>query len=405
MLAWKLGFCFESIYVSKNQILGFIYLDPKHYPWLLSCVYGPPYFHEKKRFWSEFMGIGNKVGGPRLILGDVNFVLSNSERVGSMGKDQFLPFILQLIKGNTLIDMPIKGDNLTWDNHKEGHHHIKSVLDKALVNEDWLHIFPKAVIQSLQTSHVCKKIGATRLALSKWNREQFDKLDTYIGRLQLQLRNIQKMPTGSRSWASEMEADFISIPGYEEIRQALFTMGSFKASGLDVVRKDADFNFIMDNLVSKLHGWKFKSLSKAGHATLIKSVGLSLPVYTMQMIKLFKKLATKIYGMVRDFWGGLGFQRTLEMNQAFLAKWGWALLNKDNSLCCKVLSVKYLKGRPFLKCSYKNLDSWFWKNVVKAIEILKKGACKLTSDGKDTDIWNEPWVIHGQDFHPHPKNG
>uniref|UniRef100_A0A803PM58 Reverse transcriptase domain-containing protein n=1 Tax=Cannabis sativa TaxID=3483 RepID=A0A803PM58_CANSA len=77
--------------------------------------------------------------------------------------------------------------------------------------------------------------------------------------------------------------------------------------------------------------------------------------------------------------GGLGFQRTTEMNQAFLAKWGWALLTKDNSLCCK-------------------------KKVVKSKDLIKKGACKLISDGKDTNIWDDLWVIHGHDFHPHPKN-
>uniref|UniRef100_A0A803P608 Uncharacterized protein n=1 Tax=Cannabis sativa TaxID=3483 RepID=A0A803P608_CANSA len=43
------------------------------------------------------------------------------------------------------LDMPIKGGNLTWDNHRDGSTHIKSALDKALVNEDWLQIFPKVV--------------------------------------------------------------------------------------------------------------------------------------------------------------------------------------------------------------------------------------------------------------------
>uniref|UniRef100_A0A803NNM0 Uncharacterized protein n=1 Tax=Cannabis sativa TaxID=3483 RepID=A0A803NNM0_CANSA len=55
--------------------------------------------------------------------------------------------------------------------------------------------------------------------------------------------------------------------------------------------KDADFNFILESLVLKLHGWKLKSLSKAGRATLIKSVGLVVPIYTMQITKLSKKLA------------------------------------------------------------------------------------------------------------------
>ncbi|KAM6543702.1 hypothetical protein CsatB_008149 [Cannabis sativa] len=180
-------------------------------------------------------------------------------------------------------------------------------------------------------------------------------------------------------------------------------------------QKDADFNFILDNLVSKLHGWKLKTLSKVGRATLIKSVGLALPIYSMHTTKLSKKLASRIDGMMRDFWwgceqgnrgiclkawdqlclpesrGGLGFRKTVEMNQALLAKWGWALLTEEQSMCCNVLKSKYLKGKQFLDCEVKSSDSWFGRNVVRSKETLRKGACKLISDGRETSIWNDPW--------------
>ncbi|XP_060959169.1 uncharacterized protein LOC133030444 [Cannabis sativa] len=202
-----------------------------------------------------------------------------------------------------------------------------------------------------------------------------------------------------------------SIGMKRSIKQALALncgMGNINYLGLPLFRsrqKDADFNFILNNLVKKLHGWKLKLLSKAGRATLIKYVGLALPVYTMQTTKLSKKLASRIDGMVRDFWwgceqgnrgiclrawdhlclpksqGGLGFQKSLEMNQALLAKWGWDLLNENQSLCCN-----------------------FWRNVVRTKEILKEGACKLIANGSDTSIWNDPWVIHGKDFYPKPKH-
>ncbi|KAM6577234.1 hypothetical protein CsatB_029071 [Cannabis sativa] len=169
------------------------------------------------------------------------------------------------------------------------------------------------------------------------------------------------------------------------------------------------------------------TIAKAkGRATLIKFVGLALPVYTMQTTKLSKKLASKIDGMVRDFlWGceqgnrglylkawdhmclpkargGFGFRKTAELNKAFLAKWGWALINEDQSLCCRVLRAKDLKSKPFVDATYNNADSWFWKNVVKTKAILKKGACKLISNGEDTNIRSDPWVVHGMDFYPKP---
>ncbi|KAM6563161.1 hypothetical protein CsatB_023159 [Cannabis sativa] len=130
--------------------------------------------------------------------------------------------------------------------------------------------------------------------------------------------------------------------------------GCIKYLGLPLFRsrqKDADFNFILDNLTSKLQGWKAKSLSKAGRATLIKSVGLSLPMYAMQTTNLSNRMVNRIDGLVRDFWwgfekgnhglhlkawdklclpkslGGLGFRKTREMNLAFLAKC-WVLCPK-----------------------------------------------------------------------------
>ncbi|KAM6563301.1 hypothetical protein CsatB_023299 [Cannabis sativa] len=174
-------------------------------------------------------------------------------------------------------------------------------------------------------------------------------------------------------------------------------------------------------------GWKVKSLSKAGQTTLIKSVGLAMPCYAMQTTKLSNHLMHKIDGMVRDFWwgfekgnqgmhlkawdklclpksrGGLGFRKTKEMNLAFLAKWGWNLLIGCQSLCCKILEAKYLRGKDFLSCQYKDSDSWFWKNVVKSKTILRKGACKVIGDGKNTRIWDDPWIPHGRDFIPRAR--
>ncbi|XP_060974752.1 uncharacterized protein LOC133039812 [Cannabis sativa] len=93
------------------------------------------------------------------------------------------------------------------------------------------------------------------------------------------------------------------------------------------------------------------------------------------------------------------------MNQAFLPKWGWNILTGSQSLCCRVLSAKYLKGRDFLKYKYKSSDSWFWKSVVKANSVLKRGACKLVANGENTSIWEDPWIPHSKGFCPKPIRG
>uniref|UniRef100_A0A803QEG0 Reverse transcriptase domain-containing protein n=1 Tax=Cannabis sativa TaxID=3483 RepID=A0A803QEG0_CANSA len=858
ILAWKSRFDFESISCSRHHISGLVYSDPPSNLWLLFCVYGPPYFHAKNSFWTEIMREGERFGGPWLIVGDTNFVLKESERKGSKGRDQFIPFISSLVNSNGLINLPIQGDQLTWDNHRSGVSHVKSALDKGIVNGDWIKLFPKAILRSVQTcnsdhrplclsfgrdvekfrrtfrfeegwtrdersklvvsqawnsvvhnwapARIFKKIGATRVALIHWHKTQYGKVDASIKDLECKLNTLQRLPVGSRDWKVECEVrkalnealerreiywkqrarvswlregdkcskffflsatirgrrnaiesildsnnvwltrrsaigneftrflkdiftdtgsgsglncsnmindclspmekeELVKAPDYDEIRRTLFAMGSNKAPGpdgmsvtffkhyweavgddfcevvsdffftcvmhkgvnatnlvlipkvqnpkrtnhfrpislcnvsykviskiianrikpilpritsltqsafvpgrniqdnnvivqeiihsfkrkqgkggffaikIDLVKaydkirwqfidhvlycfdvppmfrnwisqcisttslsvclnggqilsrlleealrsgnikgispsrggpilthiffaddlilvgrasvveakkfwqclenfcaesgqqvnklktsiffsnntpvgvrkeikealgigssdgnvkylglplfrskqKDADFNFIQYNLTSKLQGWKAKLLSKAGRATLIKSVGLSLPMYAMQTTKLSNRLVTRIDGMVCDFWwgfekgnhglhlkawdklclpksrGGLGFRKTKEMNLAFLAKWGWNLLTGSQSLCCRILEAKYLKGKELFHCKYKDSDSWFWKNVVKATNILRQGACKVVSDGKDTRIWKDPWVMHGKSFIP-----
>uniref|UniRef100_A0A803QHI3 DUF4283 domain-containing protein n=1 Tax=Cannabis sativa TaxID=3483 RepID=A0A803QHI3_CANSA len=255
ILAWKLGFSFECITCTRNNISGIVYSDPPTHPWLLSCVYGPSYFHAKKTFWAELVKLGDKFGGAWLIMGDTNFVLRESDREGSISKDQFIPFITGLVESRGLVDMPIQGDRMTWDNHRSGLNHVKSALDKCLVDEEWLCLFPKAAICSYQTSNsdhrplclfteglgskfkrsfkfeegwtrnernkfvvahawrsvahpwaparVFKKIGATRIPLSQWHRAQYGCLDSRIKNLENNLNLLQSLPAGDRDWNTE----------------------------------------------------------------------------------------------------------------------------------------------------------------------------------------------------------
>ncbi|KAL5559046.1 hypothetical protein UlMin_035257 [Ulmus minor] len=122
--------------------------------------------------------------------------------------------------------------------------------------------------------------------------------------------------------------------------------------GLPLFRsgRSNDFNFLVEKMESKLAGWKSKVLSKAKRLVLIKSIALSLPVYTMQSMKLPKFICSKLDAIIRNFWwsasksnnplylkawaevcqpkqwGGLGFRRMQGLNLSLLAKWAWKLV-------------------------------------------------------------------------------
>ncbi|CAN1787165.1 Putative ribonuclease H protein At1g65750 [Linum perenne] len=120
----------------------------------------------------------------------------------------------------------------------------------------------------------------------------------------------------------------------------------------------------------KLDGWKCNSLSLAGRVTLAISVLNSIPSYAMQTAVLPVHVANRIDAIIRNFvWGdtpnrskvhllawdricrpkdqgGLGLRKARELNQAYLMKLGWAILNNLDKLWVQVLTCKYMKTLP-----------------------------------------------------------
>uniref|UniRef100_A0A803PT76 Reverse transcriptase zinc-binding domain-containing protein n=1 Tax=Cannabis sativa TaxID=3483 RepID=A0A803PT76_CANSA len=386
IIAWKIGSVFECVACSINHISVLFYSDPPTHPWLLSCVYGPPYSNAKKDFWEEFMNLGDRFGGPWLILGDTNFMLSESE--------------LALRAG-----IPSSRLSLIW---------------------------------------IFKKMGATRVALLHWNRTQFGKVDTFIKELERKLDRIQRLPVGRRNaiesilnkddiWISRWDlignefidflkgifsgtsvgndfnssylikdrisiadqADLVHCPSHEEIRSTLFAMSNNKVPGPDgmsvlffkhywetvaeilfrLLIDAQDNGSIKDIKLSRgapviSHIFFTDDLVLVGRANMeevkgywhclerscnpYKVCGLVV-AYAMQTTKLSNRLVTQTDGLVRDFWW-----RSEKGNRGLQLK-AWDKL-----------------------CLPKSLG----------------GACKVVVSGKDTKVWEDPWIAHKKDLCP-----
>lgn len=113
----------------------------------------------------------------------------------------------------------------------------------------------------------------------------------------------------SRNCNSESQTGLTTILGIK-------TLNSFgKYLGFSIFHKKlilGDFQFILDNLNSKLVGWKSKFLNMAGRTTLAKSLMSSIPNHVMKFIYLPSKICHLIDKTQRNFiWGTTNSRRRI----------------------------------------------------------------------------------------------
>lgn len=129
--------------------------------------------------------------------------------------------------------------------------------------------------------------------------------------------------------------------------------------------KDEHFQPIMDRFRKRCNDWSEKFMSFAPKEVHVKSVVQTLPTYTMGVFLLSKGFREKYERMIQEFWwgddeghmkvhwmswermikpkraGGIGFRDMHLFNLALLARQGWRLIQKPDSLCARVLKSKY----------------------------------------------------------------
>ena len=144
------------------------------------------------------------------------------------------------------------------------------------------------------------------------------------------------------------------------------------------------FNDIKEKVKKKLAVWKKKLLSKAKKEILIKVMAQAIPTYTISCFKVSDSLYEELIGMIRNFqWGqrqdekkmswirwdklctpkadgGLSFKKLKEFNLALLAKQGWRLQQRHDSLVYQVLKSKYFPNCEFSQASLGSNPSYTW---------------------------------------------
>ncbi|XP_060961066.1 uncharacterized protein LOC133031553 [Cannabis sativa] len=116
-------------------------------------VYGEPNRSLRRKTWELLTTLLGRSTLPWCLMGDFNNVLNQSEKVGGQ------PYPVWLIEGFQeairlcgLRDMEMHGHPLTWEKSRDSPSCIEARLDRALVNNDWLSIFPMAKLTNLEIS-------------------------------------------------------------------------------------------------------------------------------------------------------------------------------------------------------------------------------------------------------------
>ncbi|KAL4396188.1 hypothetical protein AHAS_Ahas01G0066900 [Arachis hypogaea] len=81
------------------------------------------------------------------------------------------------------------------------------------------------------------------------------------------------------------------------------------------------------------------------------------------------------------------------MNQAFMIKAGWGLIEKKGALWVRVLRSKYGGGNDIIpRVERKRSNSDLWKGICSSWDSIQSNCIWRVGDGSQIHFWNHNWV-------------
>lgn len=169
---------------------------------------------------------------------------------------------------------------------------------------------------------------------------------------------------------------------------------------------------IVDRIKTKLASWKGSLLSIMGRVQLVKSIILSMLVYSFHIYAWPMNLLNLLDRWIRNFiwardiytkkvvtvaWhrvckpvaeGGLGIRNIKSINRAGRLKLSWEFMGSD-SQWCHVLKARALRNDHPVR---HHITSSIWAGIRDNLELIKTNSSWQIGNGTMVNFWNDTWL-------------
>jgi len=150
VLAWNRCFWLASSPVYKEfSLTARLTLLATGDSWWITVVYGPQGDQAKIRFLEELRSIRQVCPDTWMICGDFNIIYKAEDKNNGRLHRRMMGRFRRLINDLALQDLCLKGRRFTWSSERDSP--TLERLDRVLVSDDWLDVFPDHSLSALST--------------------------------------------------------------------------------------------------------------------------------------------------------------------------------------------------------------------------------------------------------------
>ncbi|XP_057747767.1 uncharacterized protein LOC130966964 [Arachis stenosperma] len=121
--------------------------------WLCSAVYGSPQFDKRCMLWGHLRSINSSHNGPWMAVGDFNEIVAPDESTGAYFSSHRASLLATTLDDCELFDLKVTGRRYTCYRAVQAGRDLAKRLDRALVNEAWMTMFPENYSEILSKLH------------------------------------------------------------------------------------------------------------------------------------------------------------------------------------------------------------------------------------------------------------